>query len=203
VAIAEVGAGVHLPVGATGRRSHSWWACVVLLVVDATVLAAMAFAHVHVALRAYICPPPGAALPSMGAMTAVAAGWAASSLLLWLGMRRLEAPPGGWRCVAVIAAAALAVGAFAALLLAHRDSGLVPQAQAWSATVAALLAYQGLHALLIVVLAAYLVARAASGLLLPRQRATLDNIALLWHGGCAQGVVMAWLPLAVTGWLAR
>jgi hypothetical protein len=33
----------------------------------------------------------------------------------------------------------------------------------------------------------------------PRQRASFDNLALLWHGACAQGVAVAWLPLLVSG----
>ncbi|RZJ00963.1 MAG: cytochrome ubiquinol oxidase subunit I, partial [Haliea sp.] len=63
---AEVADGVFLPVGARGPASHSWWAMVILLCVDATVFSAMVFSHVHVSMAAEVCPPPGASLPSWG-----------------------------------------------------------------------------------------------------------------------------------------
>jgi cytochrome c oxidase subunit I+III len=201
--VAEVGAGVRIPVGATGHRSHSWWATVILLVVDLTVLAAMAFAHVHVALRADTCPPPGAALPSAAALLWVSAGWAASSSLLWFGSRRIEQQGlGRTRSLLWIGSAVLAIAAFAALCWAHADAGLLPRAQAWSASVAALLGYLGLHVVAVLMLALFVVARAWHGLVTPRQRASVDNAALLWHGACAQGVLVAWLPHLVT-WSLR
>jgi cytochrome c oxidase subunit I+III len=200
--VAEVGTGVRIPVGAIGHHSHSWWATVILLVVDVTVLASMAFAHVHVAMRAETCPPAGAALPAAAAMLWVTAGWAASSWLLWLSTRRLEQRGlGRARSLLVAGSAALATAAFAALWSAHADAGLLPRAQAWSASVAALLGYQGLHVVMVLMLALYIVARAWQGLITPRQRASADNAALLWHGSCAQGVVVAWLPQLVTWWL--
>src|SRR5690606_32397079 len=61
VAVAE---GVRVPVGNVGARSHAWWATVILLLVDTTVLASMAFAHIHVSMMADTCPPPGAATPA-------------------------------------------------------------------------------------------------------------------------------------------
>ena len=71
----------------------------------------------------------------------------------------------------------------------HALAGLAPQADGWSATVATLLAYQGLHLVILGVLAAYLLARSWSGLLGPRARATLDNVALFWHAATIQGVI--------------
>jgi cytochrome c oxidase subunit I+III len=173
---------------------------VVLLVVDATILASMAFAHVHVALRAEVCPPPGAALPSLPSMAAVSGAWLASSALMWWTLRRIDAAAlSRWRSAAFAVAAALAFAAFAMHWAAHVEVGLLPRAQAWSATVAAVLAYQGLHTLVMGLLAAYLVVRAWHDLLTPRQRATADNSALLWHGSVVQGIVVAWLP-HLTAW---
>ncbi|RYF36422.1 MAG: cytochrome ubiquinol oxidase subunit I, partial [Comamonadaceae bacterium] len=63
-AMVQVGDGVLLPVGATGRQSHSWWAMVILLAVDASIFAALAFSHLHVSMALEVCPPPGAALPA-------------------------------------------------------------------------------------------------------------------------------------------
>ena len=73
----------------------------------------------------------------------------------------------------------------------HLQAELQPVANAWSATVAALVAYEMLHVVVLAIMAAYLVARATSGRLAPRARATLDNVALLWHYSAFQGIVIA------------
>src|SRR5690606_18786128 len=49
-ATADIG-GVVLPVGAWGPRAHSWWAMVVLLVVDTTIFLSFGFAHLHVSMQ--------------------------------------------------------------------------------------------------------------------------------------------------------
>ena len=36
----------------------------ILIVVDLTIFASLAFAHLHVSMRAEVCPPPGARLPA-------------------------------------------------------------------------------------------------------------------------------------------
>ncbi|MBC8056102.1 MAG: cytochrome ubiquinol oxidase subunit I, partial [Rhizobiales bacterium] len=81
---------------------------------------------------------------------------------------------------------------------AHDAAGLAPRANAWSATAAALLAWQGFHIAVLAVMAAYLIVRRWQGLLVPSQRATLDNIALFWQYTLAQGAValalVQWLP---------
>ena len=78
---------------------------------------------------------------------------------------------------------------------------LSPRADAWSATVAALLAYQALHTVVLAAMAAYLAARWGAGLVLASRRATLDNVTLFWGyaalQGCAVAAVVQWLP----GWL--
>ena len=60
---------------------------------------------------------------------------------------------------------------------------------AWSASVAALLAWQGFHVLICALGAATLLARSRTGLLQRGARSTLDNTALLWHYANVQGLV--------------
>jgi cytochrome c oxidase subunit I+III len=100
----------------------------------------------------------------------------------------------------VIAGLALATlassGAFVWMLSAFAAAGLNPSAEAWSATVAALLGLQGVHTVALLVIGGYLIARAAAGLLRPQARASIDCTALLWHWATLQG----WcLLIAVTG----
>jgi cytochrome c oxidase subunit I+III len=70
-------------------------------------------------------------------------------------------------------------------------AGLAPQSQAWSATIAALLSYQGLHVVVLALAGPYLAARAWKGRLSPASRATLDNTALIWHYTTLQGIAAA------------
>ncbi|MDR2336208.1 MAG: hypothetical protein LBE61_22305 [Burkholderiaceae bacterium] len=81
------------------------------------------------------------------------------------------------------------IGAFGMALSAQLEAGLSPRADGWNASVATLLAYQGFHLLILSVLGCYLLARSRSGHLRPDARATLDNIALIWHAATLQALV--------------
>jgi cytochrome c oxidase subunit I+III len=187
-AAAQVGEGVVLPIGAAGSRSHSWWATVVWLVVDATIGASFAFAHLHVSMRADVCPPAGASLPAGPFVAASVALWGLGSACAAVAVRVAPARK-GLLCCLLVAAWLCVAGATVAMLAGHASAGLQPVADAWSATVAALVGYQALHTVLLAVMAGYLIARVLSGRLTPRSRATLDNTVLVWHGSVAQGVV--------------
>ena len=185
---AEVGDGIFLPVGAHGAASHSWWAMVVLLCVDASVFASLAFAHVHVAMAAEVCPPPGASLPLWGWPVAAAvlllagsAAMAGARALLGRGRKN-----GVWLLVLLALLCMLAATGLDGW--GQRLAGLEPAANAWSATVAALLAWQGFHAAVLLLMGLYVCARSWRGRLLPQARASLDNTALLWHYVTAQGL---------------
>ena len=52
-----------------------------------------------------------------------------------------------------------------------------------------LVSYQGLHVVVITLMAVYLAARFASGRLRPNARATLDNTVLFWQYAAVQGSV--------------
>lgn len=181
----QVGDGVFVPVNPPGRRSHSWWATAVLVVVDLTIWASLLFAHLHVSMNSDVCPPAGARLPALSPVLLSATMAVAGSLLLaWLQCSRL-APAQAARASQFIAIVLALLAACASMAFAwegHAAAGLDPRAQAWSATVAALLAWQGLHALILALMAIYLAARLVAGRLTPDSRATLDNTALFWHG---------------------
>jgi cytochrome c oxidase subunit I+III len=193
MAEARVSDTLVLPVGARGSASHSWWATVIMLVVDATIFASFLFAYIHISMRLEVCPPPSASLPDLrwplmsGALLA-----AGSACMLWavrsIGKRRLP-----WLA---LAATGCALAGFVVDLAGYQLAGLDPRAQAWSATIAALVSYQGLHAVVLALAGPYLAARAWSGRLSPASRATLDNTALVWHYTTLQGIVLA---LAVHG----
>jgi len=188
---ARVGDVVELPIGATGTRSHSWWATLILVVVDATIFASMAFAHLHVSMLATVCPPPGARLPSDASAWAGVSLWAAAAVAMGLA-RRSKLGAARLQLTGLVATALLLAGAAWALgLYGHLNAGLAPRANAWSATVAALLSWQSFHGAVVAVMAAYLLARLWTGRLTPTSRATLDNIELFWRYTMLQGALIA------------
>jgi cytochrome c oxidase subunit I+III len=200
-ATAVIGEGVTVPTVARGRASHSWWAMVVLLAVDATVFASLAFAHIHVSMALDVCPPPGARLPSGGFWaSALLVG---ASLLMVIAVGRMRPGGQGLLRLAVLLAMAGSIGAFAIDFAAHWQAGLSPRDQAWSATVAALLAWQGFHAAVLLLMGGYLLCRSFAGALRTDARATLDNSALMWHYVTLQGLagmgLVRWLPQWMAG----
>ena len=185
---AKVSDTLTLPIGASGAASPSWWATIIMLVVDGTIFASFVFAYIHISMRLTVCPPPGTALSepiwpllSCGLLLAGSALVALSRRAI--GKRRLP-----WL---VLIALACVVAAFASDFNGHRLAGLDPTSQAWSAAVAAMLASQGLHVVALALCGLYLCARAWRGHVSAGSRATLDNVALIWHYTTLQGIAAA------------
>ena len=180
---------VALPVGASGPASHSWWGTMIMLVVDGTIFAAFLFAHIHITMRLDVCPPPGSRVPdAIWPLLSCSLLLGGSALIEWT--RRSDGRS-GWHRVAILVALACVLGAFAGDLRSQFLAGLDPTANAWAATIAAMLSYQGLHAVVLTILAFYLAARSWTGRLTTVNRATLDNCALVWHYATLQGVCIA------------
>ena len=197
--MATIGAGVSVPASASGTASHSWWATVILLAVDATIFASFAFAHIHVSMALDVCPPPGARLPA-GGMWSAGLLLTASALMLGA-VQCLQRGRQALLRLAVSLAMATALGALGLDLATHLQAGLNPRANAWSATVAALVAWQGFHGLVLLVMGSYVLARSRMGRLRPNARATLDNTVLMWHGTVAQAIVGMALVRLLPAWM--
>jgi cytochrome c oxidase subunit I+III len=193
-----------LPFGANGAQSHSWWAVVITLVVSATIGASFAFAYIHVSLHAEVCPPPGSRLPDWSYDGTAIAAWIVSAFLIeaarrW-NLRRTSSRKAGFAIVVVLALLTALTG-FGTNLLGHLDAGLQPKGNAWNATVATLLSFQGVHVIVIALMAAYLMARYFSGKLLPNARATLDNSALFWRYSAVLAIVSMLLIQMLPAWI--
>ena len=206
---AAIGRDLSVPVG--GRR-HALWAFVLVLVVDGTVFLSLLYAHLHVAMAALVCPPPGAALPAAGLALGVLLLWACAAGAVELAACSLRTPAAKQTLpqpsqtgvqIALLASALLAAAACALALAAHAVAGLNPRADAWSATVATLLAYGVLHGVCTVVFAAFAVARSLGGLLLPRHRVVLDTLRLLVHASVIQAVLATAVVHGLPTWLPR
>jgi len=194
--LAAIGMGVSVPTLAVGRATHSWWAMAITAAVDATIFASFAFAHVHVSMALDVCPPPGAKLPDGWGPVALLT---ASSVLMLGATRCLQRQ--SWLRLMVVLALACLLSAVALDLASHLRLGLSPRANAWSASVAALLSWQGFHSLVLAVMGLYLLARSCAGHLRSDARATLDNTALLWHALVLQTLVSMTLVRLLPGWM--
>ncbi|WP_305824084.1 cytochrome c oxidase subunit I [Massilia brevitalea] len=177
-----------LPVGAKGMRSHSWWATIIMLIVDAIIFASLVFAYIHISMRLIVCPPPSAGLPepvwqllSSGLLLAAAGLMFAATRAV--GKRRLP-----WLALAAVTCV---IAAFGADFYGYQLAGLAPRRLAWSATIAAMLTYQGLHMVLTVLVGLYLAVRGWCGRIGEHNRATLDNTALIVYYTVLQGIVAA------------
>jgi cytochrome c oxidase subunit I+III len=171
-----------------------------MLVVDGCIFASFAFTYIHLSMQLAICPPPGAALP------APLWSWLSCGLLLagsaamCMACQPRHLQPGasqrGMRLL-VMAGLLCVFGSFGCDLYGQVRAGLAPTRDGWSASVAVILAYQGLHVLLLALAAPYLCARSWSGHLTAASQATLKNTALIWHYTTAQGLAAALLLRAM------
>jgi cytochrome c oxidase subunit I+III len=195
---AEVADGVILPMGVTGRQAPSFWGVVILIVVEATIFASMAFAHLHVAMKLDVCPPPGVGLAGNATLLMQTLGYALSlAFVVWAGLGAWRAPLSRWRAVLLAPAFGLAVLAFYSGLQTAWPAERPPTLDAWTGTLAALHSLQGLQIAVALMLALYYAARIGSGLIRPRQHATRDAVVLLWGWICVQGVITIWWPRLV------
>ena len=182
---ARVADDLVLPVNAKTTASQSWWGTMVMLIVDACIFASFGYAYVHVSMRLQVCPPPGAALPELSSQLVSAGLLVASSVLMLLAVRALGKRRLPWL---VLLALGCTAASFLLDLRGHQFAGLDPTASAWGAAIGGLLGYQGLHVVVVAIAGPYLVLRAWRGHLGERSRATLDNVALLWHYTTLQGL---------------
>jgi cytochrome c oxidase subunit I+III len=102
----------------------------------------------------------------------------------------------------VLLAILVSVASFGVDFAAHREAGLAPTHHAWGATVAALLAWQGLHAFVLLMMGGYVIVRSFAGRLRIDARATLDNTALFWHYVVLQGIATIVLVRMLPQWMA-
>ncbi len=184
----DIGAGIMVPTYRTGPSSHGWWAMAVLLVVTGMIFVMAVFSYLFLWSR------HGAdwiAAPDAGWLVPVAGGWALSGLLALAAIRLAGRPVLAVLLVALATAAGL--GAQGADLHSWLAAGLRPQDSGQGASVFALVAFQGVLLGVVVLMAGYVLARAARGLMSARRRTTLDIVVLFVGYTAAQGVVAALL----------
>ncbi|MGH8167759.1 MAG: cytochrome c oxidase subunit 3, partial [Woeseiaceae bacterium] len=186
----DIGDGIRVPDAMTGSRSHAWWAMVVVLLVDAAILASLLFSGFFLAGQAPEWPPAGWLAPSMGASAISALAWFLCGAAIEYASRALRACRTSAFAGAVFCGIVLAAGAVALMSQALSASNIRPEPHAFGAMTHAFLYWQALHVVLAVIMATYVLARLWSGKIDARRRATFDHARLLWHYMSAQALVI-------------
>ena len=192
----DAGLGLVLPLYSNGRESTGWWAMVVLLTSDATVMAAFAFAYLFLwTARPGEWLPEGLELPGLVAPGLTAAlvlvAWAAFYAAEWSNTRDRRAVA----MLLLVMTAALAAGSLAVGWSWLRDLGIDPTAHAYGAAVWTLLGYMALHVLIGAGMALWCLLRLALGMIDSWRCLTL-RICLLWWSLTAPAAVLALLLVA-------
>ena len=199
----DIGGGIRLPVYASGPVSHSWWAMVVLMLVDATIFASLVFSYCYLwSVNPDSWPPAGTSLPEVIWPARAALMWLAAGGLCAAARRMLEGGRSAVLSAALLAGLVLLSGAYVAELGGLLDSGLEPDTHAYGAVVWTFAAWQGLHVCIVLLMTAYTLARLWRGLLHRGRRVTFDNTRLLWHYTVAQGLAAIVLVHVVPRWLS-
>jgi cytochrome c oxidase subunit I+III len=184
----DIGGGLRLPVYAAGPVSHSWWAMVVLMLVDGTVFASLIFSWFFLAHGADAAWPPAGVLPSWQWPVAAALAYAAGVALLTGARRALRRSAHGWFRLALTAALAAVLAAHGLDVWGLVTAGLRPSGHAYGAMTYAVAAWQGVHMAALFVMVAYTLARSWGGLLDAQRRVTFDNTRLFLLYVVAQGL---------------
>lgn len=185
-----VGGGISLPDHMTGSRSHSWWAVVVLMLVDGTIFACLMFAFFYLWTVTQVWPEPPYEIPSLMWTLITAAPWAATSAVVALATRRVtRGAADGMLSLLLLAAGLLTACAFWSMWKTIETAQVIPTQHSYGAVIYTMLAWQGLHVVLMLLMGGYTIARNVAGKVNQRRRNTFDNTRIMWHYSAMQALV--------------
>ncbi|MFO7304082.1 MAG: cytochrome c oxidase subunit I [Gammaproteobacteria bacterium] len=186
----DVGGGIKLPDHMTGSRSHSWWAMVVLLLVDATIFSCLVFAYCYFWTVSAAWPPPPFGFPDVTATVACIASWTVSATVLFLAHRAFgRSAPRVPLIVPIALGTAFAWIAFVLAFRALAQTDVRPDQHAYGAVLYTLLSWQGLHVVLLTLMGGYTIARAIAGRASAMRRNAFDNTRLMWYYAAVQSAL--------------
>ena len=182
-----IGDGIELPVYMTGPRSHSWWGVMVLNLVDATIFACLIFTYFYLWEGGW--PPRGTGLPSVSTSTLAIVSWLAGGGLLWFANRSLRNRRPLLFAVSLVVVALLAWAALGAHYVSLQGANVTADANSYGAVLYTILAWHGLHAVVVTLAIGYTLARQWAGLITHEHRVVFDNTRLLWFCAAAEAIV--------------
>jgi cytochrome c oxidase subunit I+III len=186
----DIGGGLALPDYVSGKDSHSWWAMVVLMLVDGSVYASLVFAFYYLwTVASEGWPPENLDYPAVVSSLLSAGAWVLSAATLWLADRSLaNASKSRFIGLSVLAGIAMLAG-FAFSLHALLSTNIRPTDHGYGATMYTMVAWQGLHVTLLTLMAGFTLARTLAGYVDQVRRNTFDNTRIFWYFGAAQALV--------------
>jgi cytochrome c oxidase subunit I+III len=186
----DIGGGVRLPDYMSGSRSHSWWSMVVLMLVDGSIFACLVFTFYYLWTVAQSSFPPASFdLPLLSSSILAVVAWVASAGGLWFAERSLLAAQRRAFAAALIVAIAILWVAFGLSLHSLLGTNLRPQLHGFASTSYTMIAWQGLHAVLLTLMGGFTLVRAWAGMIDAKRRNVFDNTRIMWYYSAAQGLV--------------
>jgi cytochrome c oxidase subunit I+III len=186
----DIGDGIVLATHATGPMTTSWWAMVVLMLVQGTAFACLLVSWMFLWLvnGDAMWPPPGGGEPDGGFGLLALAGYLGGGIAAWAAGVALTSGASPWvlRGALLASVALLAFGA-AADGWALWSGGVRPEAHSHGAASWAITAWQATHVAIAALMLGYTVARSLAGRLDAARRLTLDNTRLFVAYTAGQG----------------
>jgi cytochrome c oxidase subunit I+III len=186
----DIGGGIQLPDYMSGSQSHSWWSMVVLMLVDGSIFACLIFTFYYLwTVSQSGFPPQPLDLPLLGQSSIAAVAWIASAVALWFAERALRDVRRHAFSIALLLAVVALWGAFVLSLFSLLETNLRPQQHGFASTAYTIVAWQGLHAVLLTLMDGYTLVRAWAGMIDKQRRNVFDNTRIMWYYCAAQGLV--------------
>jgi cytochrome c oxidase subunit I+III len=186
----DVGAGLSLPDYMSGARSHSWWSMVVLMLVDGSIFACLIFTLFYlwtVTLSSF--PPDQLDLPLLSSSALAVLAWIVAVAAMSAANRAVAANRRPAISVALAVALVALWAAFGLSLQALLATNLRPQLHGFASTAYTMIAWQGLHAVLLTLMGVFTMARLWAGMIDATRRNVFDNTRIFWYYSAAQGVI--------------
>ncbi|HEY0941050.1 MAG TPA: cbb3-type cytochrome c oxidase subunit I [Steroidobacter sp.] len=186
----DVGGSLNLPDYMSGSSSHSWWSMVVLMLVDGSIFACLVFSFYYLwTITPSGFPPASLDLPLIGSSLGALIAWAMSVGAMIVANRALRSNQTSRVTVAFVLALVTLWIAFGASLHALLGTNLRPQMHGYASTAYTMLAWQGLHAVLLTLMAGFTMVRLWLRMIDSVRRNVFDNTRIMWYYSAAQGVI--------------
>ncbi|KQM13121.1 cytochrome B [Sphingomonas sp. Leaf24] len=183
----DVGQDRRLPTSLEAARTTGWWGSVLALGASATLFASLLFGYAFLWTVAPNWPPPALIAPSLFAPLLAVAGAGCAVVMARRGRTAIAA--GGQGAVVL------------ALVMLLVEAAPSPTGHAYAATSAAVAAYGVFHAVLAMLMLAFVVARQRAGFHSAARSGEL-RIVRLWSDHAAGAGAFCAILLVVPGWLA-
>jgi cytochrome c oxidase subunit I+III len=186
----DIGGGIRLTDYMSGAQSHSWWSIVVLMLVDASIFACAVFSFFYLwTILPSGFPPAGLDLPLVGMSLVTAVAWVMSAAAIVMADRMLARKGRSGFNLALIVALITLLIASVLNILALTETNLQPDAHGYAATAYMLVTWQAVHAVLLVFMNLFTLARHLAGKLDVVRRNTFDNTRIMWCFCAIQALV--------------